>query len=251
MTPRILRIHHGDCLELLPRLPPARLIFADPPYNIGIDYGDGPKADRLGDAEYLHWCRKWMAACARLLTSDGSLWVLICDEWADHFGLLLRGAGLTRRSWIKWYETFGVNCSNNFNRCSRHLFYCVKDATDFVFHPEAVTRPSARQERYHDKRAVPGGKLWDNVWTIPRLVENAAERVPGFPTQLPLALVEPILLCASEPGDQVLDPFAGSGTTGVAALRHERRFVGIEKHPAFAAMAALRLRAVKRQRGRD
>ena len=103
-----------------------RLIFADPPYNIGIDYGRGSKADSLPEAVYLTWCQEWLNACLRLLTDDGSLWVMINDEYADHFGLLLRKTGLHRRAWIKWYETFGVNCTNNFNRCSRHIFYCVK-----------------------------------------------------------------------------------------------------------------------------
>lgn len=87
-----------------------KLTFADSPYNIGIDYGAGANADRLADEKYLAWCRRWMIECARLLTDDGSLWVMINDEYADHFGLLLRETGLIRRSWIKWYETFGVNC---------------------------------------------------------------------------------------------------------------------------------------------
>jgi len=241
---RAFRVIHGDCIAAMARLPAGRtrLIVADPPYNIGIDYGDGSQADRLQGSDYLTWCRTWMAACARLLTPDGSLWVLISDEWADHFGLLLREVGLHRRSWIKWYETFGVNCTNNFNRCSRHLFYMVKDPARAVFNAEAVTRPSDRLSRYHDRRAAPGGKLWDNVWMIPRLVENAAERVPGFPTQLPIALLEPIVLCASDPGDQVLDPFLGSGTSGVAAVKAGREFIGIEKRADFAQVAEHRLR---------
>jgi site-specific DNA-methyltransferase (adenine-specific) len=176
-----------------------------------------------------------------VLSDDGSLWVMISDEYADHFGLLLREAGLHRRSWIKWYETFGVNCTNNFNRCSRHIFYCVKNPRRFVFHTDAVSRPSDRQTKYADSRANPQGKLWDNVWCIPRLVENSRERLPDFPTQLPLALVRPIVLCASQPGDLVIDPFSGSGTTGVAAVAGDRRFLGLEKNRRFAEFACRRL----------
>ena len=184
----------GDCIEEMRKLKPrtVRLIFADPPYNIGVNYGSGAKADRLPDEKYLAWCKKWMNACFRLLTDDGSLWVMINDEYADHFGLLLRQTGLTRRAWIKWYETFGVNCTNNFNRCSRHIFYCVKNPRRFVFNADAVSRPSDRQSKYADSRANPHGKLWDNVWCIPRLVENSQERLPDFPTQLPLALLRPV-----------------------------------------------------------
>jgi DNA modification methylase len=218
-----------------------RLIFTDPPYNQGIDYGRGKRADQLSDENYQDWCRQWMRECVRLLADDGSLWVVISDEYADHFGLLLREAGLHRRSWITWYETFGVNCTNNFNRCSRHIFYCVKNPRRFVFHAEAVSRPSDRQAKYGDSRASPHGKLWDNVWCIPRLVENSQERLPDFPTQLPLALVRPIVLCASGPDDLVLDPFCGSGTTGVAAVENQRRFVGIDNNALFVRAARTRI----------
>lgn len=236
-------IRCGDCIEELAKFKPgtARLAFADPPYNQGIDYGPGRKADSLADEAYLAWCRRWIKACVRVLTDDGSLWVMISDEYADHFGLMLREAGLHRRSWIKWYETFGVNCTNNFNRCSRHIFYCVKNPRRFVFNTDAVSRPSDRQSKYADSRANPHGKLWDNVWCIPRLVENSRERLPDFPTQLPLALVQPIVLCASQPGDLVIDPFCGSGTTGVAAVDGRRRFLGIEKNRRFLDLACQRL----------
>jgi DNA modification methylase len=239
-------IRRGDCLAELAQLSPAtvRLIFADPPYNQGVDYGGGSKADRQPERAYLAWCRDWMQACARVLTDDGSLWVMISDEYADHFGILLREVGLHRRSWIKWYETFGVNCTNNFNRCSRHIFYCVKHPQRFVFHADAVTRPSDRAAKYADKRSAPGGKLWDNVWCLPRLVENSAERLPDFPTQLPLAVVRPIVRCASDPGDLIVDPFSGSGTTGVAAVESRRRFLGIERNPRFARASRQRISLV-------
>lgn len=236
-------IRCGDCLEELQTIDTGsvRLVFADPPYNMGVDYGSGHSADKLRDDAYLDWCRAWIAECDRLLTADGSLWVMINDEYADHLGIILREVGLSRRSWIKWYETFGVNCANNFNRCSRHIFYMVKDAKSFVFNAEAVSRASARQTTYHDKRANPNGKLWDNVWCIPRLVENSHERLPDFPTQLPLSLVRPIVECASQPGDLIVDPFCGSGTTGVAAIGSQRRFVGIEKSKKFANASTQRL----------
>jgi DNA modification methylase len=222
---------------------PARLIFTDPPYNIGIDYGDGQQADRLSDAAYMKWVRQWFALCWDCLTDDGSLWVMIGDEYAAEYAVELKATGYTIRSWIKWYETFGVNCSNKFNRTSRHIFYAVKDAASFVFNPEPVTRPSDRQTKYGDARAVAGGKLWDDVWQTPRLTGTCAERIPDFPTQLPLALVEPIVLCASMPGDLVVDPFNGSGTTGVASVRNGRKYVGIEKSEAFTDIAHQRITA--------
>jgi len=222
---------------------PARLIFTDPPYNIGIDYGEGEKADLLTPQAYMKWVRNWFSLCWDCLTDDGSLWVMIGDEYAAEYCTELKATGFTIRSWVKWYETFGVNCSNKFNRTSRHIFYAVKDEKSFVFNPEPVTRPSDRQTKYGDSRASAGGKIWDDVWQIPRLTGTCAERIPDFPTQLPLALVEPIVLCASMPGDLVVDPFNGSGTTGVASIRNGRKYVGVEKSDKFADMADMRLRA--------
>ena len=244
-------VRHGDCIQILPTIKdPARLIFADPPYNIGIDYGEGQAADRLSDEDYMAWAESWLTACRDRLTPDGALWVLIGDEYAAEYAVILKRLGLTIRSWIKWFEAFGVNCSRNFNRCSRHLFYCVRDPNQFVFHEDAVIRPSDRQTKYRDKRAAGGGKLWDNVWgiepAIPRLTGTCKERIPDFPTQLPLALLEPIVQCASEPGDLVIDPFNGSGTTGAAAIRHGRCYIGIEKSTKFAELARLRLKGVSR-----
>jgi len=240
-------IRLGDCLEGLAGVEAGsvRLAFADPPYNQGVDYGAGAEADRLADGNYLAWCQEWMQAVARTLSDDGSFWVLIADEYADQFGLLLKKAGLHRRQWLIWYEAFGTNCRRGFNRCSRHLFWMVKNTERFVFHESAVLRLSDRQVKYGDRRAQPGGKLWDSVWgvnpPIPRLVENALERLPGFPTQLPLALLTAIVGCASHPGDLVLDPFSGSGTTGAAAIRLGRRYLGFERCQVYAEQSCSRL----------
>lgn len=244
-TPGDWRIINGDVLDGLDQIRQsgerARLIFTDPPYNIGIDYGDGKEADLLSDDDYMTWVGEWLDICRELLTDDGSLWVMIGDEYAAEYCVLLKSMGLTLRSWIKWYETFGVNCSHKFNRTSRHIFYFVKDPKRFVFNREAVTRPSDRQTKYGDKRASEGGKNWDDVWEIPRLTGTSTERVPSFPTQLPLRLVRPIVECASDIGDLVIDPFNGSGTTGVAAIETGRRYIGVELSPDFANKASLRL----------
>jgi DNA modification methylase len=231
----------GDCCEELLHVENARLVLADPPYNIGVDYGDGQKADRLPDQQYLEWCDDWLCKATDSLLPDGSLWLLVPDEYAEHFAIMLNDIGLHRRAWIKWYETFGVNCSNNFNRTSRHLFYYVVDPKRFVFNADAVTRASDRQTKYNDKRAAGGGKILDDVWQIPRLTGTSSERLPDFPTQLPLDLLRPIIGCATEPGDLVVDPFCGSGTTGVVAKELDRRFIGIEKGERYWEMANVRI----------
>lgn len=239
-------IRHADCITELPKIKTTsvRLIFADPPYNIGIDYGQGKEADSLSVGDYVNWCWNWIRLCVSTLADNGSMWVMINDEYADEIGLLLTKAGLHRRAWIKWYETFGVNCSNNFNRCSRHIFYYVVDPKRFVFNADAVNTPSARQEKYNDKRANPGGKIWDDVWTVPRLTGTCDERIPDVPTQVPLEIMRAIVGCASDPGDVVLDPFCGSGSTGAAAIDLERQFIGIEQEEKFCEIGRLRLAGI-------
>lgn len=222
----------------------ARLIFADPPYNIGVQYGDHHN-DSLDDAEFVDWCLKWTRLACDCLTDDGSLWLMINDEYAADFVTNARDCGLTMRAWIKWYETFGVNCSNNFNRTSRHILYFVMDPDSFVFNETEVLRPSDRQAKYNDSRAQGSGKILDDVWIIPRVTGTSKERIPDFPTQLPVELVSLIVRCASEPGDLVVDPFNGSGTTGVAALQAGRKYIGIDASERFIDLADKRLRGVK------
>jgi site-specific DNA-methyltransferase (adenine-specific) len=242
-------VRRGDCLEVLPTLgrESVRLIFADPPYNIGVDYGDGEAADRLPDDEYVARCGRWLEASRDALAPDGSLWLLCGLEYDHRLRVVAEGLGFHTRQSITWFETFGVNCTDKFNRCSRRLLWLVKDPRRVVFHPAAVTRPSDRQTKYNDQRADPAGKTWDDVWginpPIPRLVDNDPERLHDFPTQLPLALLRPIVGCASDPGDLVVDPFSGSGTTGHACLELGRRYLGIERSERFAALSELRLRA--------
>jgi DNA modification methylase len=239
----------GDALEILPTIPDNTfdLILPDPVYNLGVDYGRGPKADLLPDDVYLKWCDRWLRECYRVLKPTGTFWLIVGKRYADHLGVMLREIGFHRRDWVIWYETFG-NCNvhmTNFTDCSRHLFYCTKHPKRFTWNAEAFNTISERQKKYHDKRANETGKILDNVWIIPRLSGTSPERVPDFPTQLPLALVEPIVLGCSRPGHFVFDPFVGTGTAGVAAARNDRKFLGIEINPEYAEIAGRRLAKIQ------
>lgn len=250
-------IRLGDCVEGLNHFcherreaGTVRLVFADPPFNIGWDYGDGAQADSLEGDRFVAWCGLWMDLARDTLTADGSFWLLIGDEFAAELKVAAEGVGFHLRQWLIWYEAFGVNCSGKFNRTHRHLFHFVVDPENFVFNANApeIRRPSDRQEKYNDPRASAEGKLWDSVWgikpAIPRVCGTHAEAVPGSPApQLPLALLRPIIACASEPADLVLDPFCGNATTGVAALQLGRRFLGFEKRQPIFDLATLRLKA--------
>lgn len=238
-------IEVGDCLKLFPTLPDASvdLIVTDPPYNIGVDYGQGAAADRRPD--FLEWCGRWIAESFRVLKSGGAFWLIINDEWAAELCVEAKRR-FTLRNWVKWYETFGVNCTSKFNRTSRHCFYFAKGQPK-TFNADAVRRRSRRQD-LGDKRADPRGKILDDVWIVPRLVGNAKERLRGFPAQLPLDLVRPIIAACSNEGEVVFDLFNGSGTVGHAALESGRCYIGFELNEAYAAAAKLRLDDVLKRR---
>lgn len=231
----------GDCCEVLAAMDrdSVDLIVADPPYNIGIDYGTGAKADRRDD--YDIWCERWIGCCYMALKQTGSLWVISGQEHGADIDIAMRRAGFLIRNRITWHETFGVYCKNKFGRTSRPIYYAVKNERGFTFNRDAVTVPSARQEIYNDRRAAAGGKIMGDVWTISRVCGTFGERVKGVPTQLPQELVRRIVGVSSNPGDTVLDPFAGSGTTLAVAKEMSRVGIGIELNPDYARIAAERV----------
>jgi DNA modification methylase len=234
------RIITGDCVEVMRAMEPnsVDLIVTDPPYNIGVDYGFGRKADRRND--YWPWCRNWIYLCNRLLKPHGSLWIVSGQEHGAEIDLSIQLEGLSIRNRITWHETFGVYCHRKFGRTSRPIFYAVKNPKQFTFNKSAVTVPSDRQTKYGDKRAAAGGKIMGDVWTISRVCGTFGERIEGVPTQLPSELVRRIVGVSSNPGDVVLDPFAGSGTVCAVAEEMGRSSIGIELNPEYAAIAGAR-----------
>ncbi len=256
------QVLQGDCVQLLAdRLAPESvdLVFADPPFNIGYDYD--VYHDRRVKEEYLEWTDAWLGAVRRVLKPTGALFVAIGDEYAAEMKVRLDGLGLVMRNWIVWHYTFGVNCTKKFNRSHAHIFYYVADPKRFTFNAAEVRVPSARQTTYADARANPAGKLpddtWvlrpqestshfpsgDDTWAIPRVCGTFKERT-AHPCQMPEAVLERIVKVASNPGDLVLDPFAGSGTTLAAAKRLKRQYLGIELSEEYAVAIRARLVAI-------
>lgn len=256
------RLLHGDCLELLAREPAASvdLAFADPPFNIGYTYDT--YNDRREREDYLDWTSQWLAAVRRVLTPTGALFVAIGDEYAAEMKVRLDEAGLTMRNWIIWHYTFGVNCTRKFNRSHAHIFYYVVDPKRFTFNADTIRVPSARQTTYADRRANPVGKVPDDTWVlrpqeddrifppesdswyVSRVCGTFHERV-DHPCQMPEAVLARIVRVASNPGEVVLDPFAGSGTTLAAAKRLGRRYLGIELSEAYAEQIGTRLAGIE------
>jgi site-specific DNA-methyltransferase (adenine-specific) len=236
------------------------LAFADPPFNIGYEY-DNYK-DNHASEHYLAWAEKWGAQIHRVLKADGTFWLAIGDEYAAELKILFqRKFGFSCRSWVIWYYTFGVNCTKKFSRSHAHLFHFVKDPKRYTFNDLEIRVPSARQLVYADARADARGRLPDDTWILrpqdlpegfqpdedtwyfSRVCGTFKERAGWHGCQMPEQLLGRIIRVCSKPGDVVLDPFGGSGTTLVVAKKLGRRWIGFEVSPNYAALAQDRLNA--------
>jgi site-specific DNA-methyltransferase (adenine-specific) len=252
----------GDCLDAFAQLDKQSvdLVFADPPFNIGYDYDTYD--DQKESDDYVEWCRKWGLEIHRVLKSNGTFWLAIGDDFAAELKVAFQKIGFRCRSWVVWYYTFGVNCKKKFSRSHTHLFHFVKDPRDFTFNADAIKVPSARQLVYADVRAKAGGRLPDDtwilrpqdmttsftpeedVWYFPRVCGTFKERAGWHGCQMPEQLLGRIIKASSNPGELVLDPFAGSGTTLVVAKKLGRRWLGFELSENYVSQVNARLDAI-------
>jgi DNA modification methylase len=258
------RLYNEDCIAGMSRVPAGSvdLVFADPPFNIGYTYD--VYEDRLAADAYLGWTKKWGEALVKSLKPSGTAWLAIGDDFAAELKVIFqRELGLFCRSWVIWYYTFGVNCSKKFSRSHTHLFHFVKDPKNFTFNADAIRVPSARQLVYADSRADSKGRLPDdtwilrpqdasgsftpeeNVWYFPRVCGTFKERAGWHGCQMPEQLLGRIIKACSNPGETVLDPFGGSGTTLAVAKKLDRRFLGFELSKSYAAQIQDRLKTIK------
>jgi site-specific DNA-methyltransferase (adenine-specific) len=224
---------------------PARsvdLVFADPPFNWGVDYGR--YKDNLPRESYLGFTKGWLEECERVLTPHGSLWVNIPDDTAAEVAVLCKALGLHIINWCIWHFRFGQCRRGNFIVSKVHALYFCKNLRLRTWNAAEVMEPGDRAAVYGDQRtngsATPGLRVPLDVWYGPnwgRVQGNNAERRPGHANQLPEAYLERVVLACSNPGDLVLDPFMGSGTTCTVARALGRRSIGIELDPALAASA--------------
>jgi site-specific DNA-methyltransferase (adenine-specific) len=237
-------LFEGDCLALIPRLGEARfdLIFADPPYflsNGGVTCKGGKMVsvhkgdwDRSRGPEANHaFNLRWLEACQRALTPNGTLFVSGTHHTIYSLGFALQQLGfkiLNDLTWNKPNPPPNLAC-RTFTHTTETILWAAK------------SEKSRYRFNYPDMKVENGGKQMKSLWTFTP-PGNGEKRNGKHPTQKPLALLERILRAASQPGDQVLDPFNGSGTTGIAALKLGRRYVGLDIDPTYLALSAARYR---------
>jgi len=238
----------GDCIEVLSKVkkPFADLIFADPPFNIGYKYDK--YYDKVKSKNYIAWTKNWMSVCKKVLKPTGSFYIAIADEYAANVKIIADELGFFLRNWIIWHYTFGQQTKNKFARSHTHIFYFVNDKKNFTFNDYAVRVPSDRQLIYNDRRANPAGKMPDDVWSqFSRVCGTFKERTGWHPCQMPESLLKRIVAVSSNPGDCVLDPFCGSGTTAAAAYQLGRNYVAVEISQDYVENAEKRLAQLKKQ----
>lgn len=241
----------GDCLDVLAALPAASvdLIFADPPYNLQlqkalwrpnmtlVDAVDD-EWDKFTDfAHYDAFTRAWLAACKRVLKPTGTIWVIGTYHNIHRVGAILMDLGYWTLNEIAWIK---ANPMPNF----RGVRFTNAHET-LIW---AKTSEKARYTfNYRDMKALNGGKQMRSDWYIPLCSGNERIKVNGekaHPTQKPEALLERVIRSSSNPGDMVLDPFFGTGTTGAVAKRLGRQWIGIEREAAYLQVAQERIERV-------
>ena len=242
----------GDCIAVMARLPAASvdLVFADPPYNLQLGGEllrpnhtrvDGVEAewDKFADfAAYDSFTREWLAAVRRLLKPDGALWVIGSYHNIYRVGSILQDLGFWILNDVVWRKTNPMPNfrGRRFTNAHETLLWCTR------------SREARYTFNYESMKALNEDLQMRSDWLIPLC--NGPERLKdgdgrkAHPTQKPEALLHRILMASTKPGDLVLDPFFGTGTTGAVAKRLNRQFIGIERDPAYARLARERIRAV-------
>jgi len=249
------RIYVGDCRDILARIPECArgqvdLIFADPPFNWKRAYDKWN--DDLPDAEYLQFTYDWLDLCARALTPTGTMWVNIPDDWAAEIVVHLKQRGMHMVNWCIWHYRFGQNTSGRFINSKVHALYFARSRSERTWNDEPILEPSDRATTYFDPRTfnkkegssgmrVPMDVWYGKYWG--RIQGNNAERRANHDNQIPEVYLERVIRATSNPGDLVLDPFLGSGTTCTVARELRRRSIGIEYSADNARSAFERIRA--------
>lgn len=259
------RVYVGDSREVLASLPECvggevNLIYADPPFNWSRDYDrheDRPSDDTvwddsIPDDDYLRFTYEWLDRCIAALKPHGSLWVNIPDDWAAEIVVHLKQRKMHMVNWCIWHYRFGQNRLERFINSKVHVLYFCKDPFKRTWNGEAVYEPSDRATIYGDprtqnkKEGASGLRVPMDVWygkNWGRIQGNNKERRPGHDNQIPEVYLERVIRACSNPGDLVLDPFLGSGTTLTVARELRRRSIGIEYSRANAASAFQRIKA--------
>ncbi len=256
----IASVRIGDCREQLLKFEQVKnssvdLVFADPPFNWARDYDRHETGEAWDDAsmtrkQYLDFTYQWLDLCVDALKPTGSMWVNIPDDSAAEIVVHLKKS-MHMVNWCIWHYRFGQNTKGRFINSKVHALYFCKDPDNRTWNADPVLEESDRRAIYGDPRTeskrdgmpagmrVPMDVWYGKFWG--RIQGNNKERRAKHDNQLPEVYLQRVIACSSNPGDTVLDPFLGSGTTGVVAHAMGRDFIGTEYSKPNAEMAFERI----------
>jgi len=245
------QIYCTDSLSALDHLPEhaLSLTVTSPPYNIGKEYEQVVEHEN-----YLDWCEQWIRKVHRCTSPNGAFWLNVgYFDWPGRAKALPIAYCLWHRipffllQEVIWY--YGAGVSTKKMLCPRNekfLFY-VKDDQTYTFNLDAIRDPDVKyptQKKNGKFKCNPLGKNPGDVWYIPKVTSGrgrASKERTSHPAQFPLAVIDRIVKLSSEPGDLVMDPFMGSGTTALACARNGRKFLGFEIRKDYCQIAVDRL----------
>ena len=254
VRPMLNTILNGDCIEQLKKIPSGSidLVFADPPYNLQLSGNlhrpDQSRVDGVEEAwdnfssfaAYDEFTRAWLGECRRVLKDTGSLWVIGSYHNIFRVGTALQDLGYWLLNDVIWLKTNPMPNfrGKRFTNAHETLIWAAKSEASkkYTFNYQAMKALNEDLQMRSD-------------WLLP--ICNGAERLKGddgrkvHPTQKPQSLLHRVIVSSSNPGDVVLDPFFGTGTTGVVAKQLGRQYIGIERDATYIAAAAERLAGIK------
>jgi adenine-specific DNA-methyltransferase len=242
-------LYKQDALQALARLPEDALALTvtSPPYNIGKEYEEPLPLD-----EYVSWSAEWVAGVHRVTALDGAFWLNL--GYVSVPGRA-KAVPLPYLLWdrisfylvqeVVWNYAAGVAARTSFSPRNEKFLWYVKDPDRYTFNLDDVRDPDVKypnQKKNGKLKCNPLGKNPTDVWTFPKVTSgtnrSSVERTP-HPAQFPEAVIERIVKACSNPGDVVLDPFMGSGTTAVVARRLDRYAIGFETNERYLADVAI------------
>jgi len=228
----INNIIQGDCLEVMKNIPDnsVDVTFADPPFNLKKKY-NGYK-DSKEFHEYLEWSRRWIYEMVRITKPTGSIFVHNIPKWLAYYAEFLNEVAYFKH-WIAW-DAPTAPMGKSLQPAHYGILYYVKDLKKAKFYEIRYSHKRCRKcnyllKDYGGKKASlhPFGPLVSDVWTDIHRVKHNKYR-DQHPCQLPIHLLERIILMSTDENDIVLDPFVGTGTSVIAAKRLSRQFIGID-----------------------
>lgn len=228
----INQIIHGDCLEVMRQIPSdsVDITFADPPFNLKKKYNT--YEDHRDEDAYLDWCREWLFEMVRITKPSGSIFVHNIPKWLTYYAGFLNEFA-TFRHWIAW-DAPTAPMGKTLQPSHYGILFYAKNPKENKFYEIRYPHKRCRKcgyllKDYGGKKKIlhPFGPLVSDTWSDIHRIRHNKHR-DAHPCQLPVHLLERLILMSTDEGDVILDPFIGTGTTAVAAARLGRNVIGID-----------------------